>query len=416
MSDKFGSSLKAGFFAGVLGALLVVLLLVPEARETFKLSSGSTEIPESTTSRLPGEAGDQQQVAHEARVIEAVAAATPAVVSIIITKDVPVIERYFEEVPSPFEDFFGQGSSSQFRFRVPRLRQRGTEQREIGGGSGFLISSDGMIITNRHVVQQTDVDYTVFLSDGTKHPARVVARDPLNDLAIIKIEASGLTALPFGDSDTLQVGQSVVAIGNALSEFQNSVSVGVISGLSRSITAGTRAGRTEQLEEVIQTDAAINPGNSGGPLLNLAGEVIGVNVAVALGSENIGFALPVNLVRSIVDSVNKTGRIVRPLLGVRYVQITPVVQERNLLPVDYGVLVTRGEEESDLAIIPGSAADKAGIQEGDIILEIDGVRLIEETSLASIIRKKKVGDTITLTLLRADQERVVSVSLEEAPQ
>ena len=144
--------------------------------------------------------------------------------------------------------------------------------------------------------------------------------------------------------------------------------------------------------------------------------MIGVNVAVALGSENIGFALPVNLVSSIVDSVNKTGRIVRPLLGVRYVQITPVVQERNLLPVDYGVLVTRGEEESDLAIIPGSAADKAGIQEGDIILEIDGGRLVEETSLASIIRKKKVGDTITLTLLRADQERVVSVSLEEAPQ
>ncbi|MCH8748748.1 PDZ domain-containing protein [Patescibacteria group bacterium] len=140
------------------------------------------------------------------------------------------------------------------------------------------------------------------------------------------------------------------------------------------------------------------------------------NVAVALGSENIGFALPVNLVSSIVDSVNKTGRIVRPLLGVRYVQITPVVQERNSLPVDYGVLISRGEEESDLAIIPGSAADKAGLQEGDIILEIDGVRLIEETSLASIIRKKKVGDTITLTLLRADQERVVSVSLEEAPQ
>ena len=415
MTNKIGSSVVSGFVAGVLGALLVVTLLVPDAREAFTQSTDPAVNVKSGAPGLSDGAADEPQVAHEARVIQTVRATTPAVVSIIITKDVPVVEQFFEEVPNPFGDFFGQDPLSQFRFRVPRLRQRGTQEREIGGGSGFLISSDGMVITNRHVVQQTDVDYTVFLSDGTKHAAQVLARDPINDIAIIKINASGLPALAFGDSDSLQVGQSVIAIGNALSEFQNTVSVGVISGLSRSIIAGNGAGQAEQLEEVIQTDAAINPGNSGGPLLNLAGEVIGVNVAVALGSENIGFALPANLVSGIVDSVRETGRIVRPFLGVRYVQITPVMQERNSLPVDYGVLVIRGEEANDLAVVPGSPADKADLEEGDIILEVDGARLSEKLSLASVIRNKNVGDSVTLKLLHKGEERVVTIRLEEIP-
>jgi len=256
----------------------------------------------------------------------------------------------------------------------------------------------------------------VFLQDGTSSAASVLARDTINDIAVIKIEAESLPFLIFGDSDKLQPGQTVIAIGNALSEFRNSVSVGVISGLARSITAGNGQGQSEELEEVIQTDAAINPGNSGGPLLNTRGQVIGVNVAVALGSENIGFALPSNLVTDIVTGVQENGRIVRPFIGVRYAVITPVMQERNNLPVDTGVLLIRGEELTDLAVLPDSPAAKAGLAEGDIIIAIDGVPLTADTTLASAIRKKKVGDTITLTVIQNGEEKSLPVTLEEAPQ
>ncbi len=354
--------------------------------------------------------------AFEQSVIAAVEKANPAVVSIVVTKDVPIVEQFFEDAPSPFGDFFGDDLFTPFRFRVPQYRQRGTEKQEIGGGSGFLVSADGMIVTNRHVVANDDVEYTVFLNDGNKHTAQVVARDPVNDLAVIRIAASGLPFLQLASSDDLKVGQSVIAIGNALAEFRNTVSVGVISGLSRSIVAGGGAMRPEQLEEVIQTDAGINPGNSGGPLLNLQGEVVGVNVAVALGSENIGFALPVNLVRGVVESVQKTGTIVRPYLGVRYTVITPPLKEANNLPVDNGMLVVRGESAQELAVLPGSPADKAGLVEGDIILEADGTLLDEKTSLAAIIRRKQVGDAISLKVFSKGRERTVSVTLEALPQ
>jgi serine protease Do len=336
----------------------------------------------------------------------------------VITKDVPILERYFDEAPGggPFDDFFGNDFFSPFQFRTPQLRQRGTEKREIGGGSGFLVTADGMVITNRHVVSQTDVEYTVFTNDGTKYAAQVLARDPVNDIAVLDIDGQDLPFLEFGNSDNLQVGQTVIAIGNALSEFRNTVSVGVISGLSRSIRAGNGLGQSEQLEEVIQTDAAINPGNSGGPLLDLQGQVIGVNVAVALGSENIGFALPAGLVTSVVESVKESGTIVRPYLGVRYIPVTPALKERNLLSVDFGVLVTRGETPQDLAVIPGSPADKAGLKEGDIILEADGTRLDENTSLAAFVRKKQVGDVVTLKVLQQGQEKTVDVTLEAMPQ
>lgn len=321
-----------------------------------------------------------------------------------------MVERFFES--SPFDDFFG----TPFQFRVPQLRQRGTQPQEIGGGSGFLVSADGLIVTNKHVVADESASYTVFTNDGTKYEAEVIARDPANDIAVIKIKGSNLPFLQFGNSDTLQVAQTAIAIGNALSEFRNTVSIGVISGLSRSIVAGDGFGQAEQLEQVIQTDAAINPGNSGGPLLNSAGQVIGVNVAVAQGSENIGFALPANTVKSVVESVQKTGKIVRPFLGVRYVQITPVLKERNKLPVDYGVLVSRGETPEDLAVLPGSAADKAGLVEGDIILEVDGKKLDENTSLAAIVRTKNVGDTVRLKVLSKGSEKEVTVKLQEIPQ
>lgn len=348
----------------------------------------------------------------ESLVVNTVKKANPAVVAITVSKNVPVYERYLERVPSPFEDFFGDDFFGGFT--IPQLRQNGTELREVGGGSGFLVSADGYIVTNRHVVADERAEYTVFANDGKKYDAKVIARDPALDLAIIKINGSGFPHLSFADSDKLEVGQSVIAIGNALAEFRNTVSVGVVSGLSRSIVASDSLGRNaEALDQLIQTDAGINHGNSGGPLLNLSGEVIGVNVAIAEGAENIGFAISGNSVKSVVESVQKTGKIVRPYLGVRYVEITEEIKEKNKLSVDYGVLVQRGATVSDLAVIPGSPADKAGIVENDIILEIDGIKLTQEQSLASIVRTKKVGDTVRLKISHKGEEKTVTVKLEE---
>lgn len=342
-------------------------------------------------------------------VVDTVKRANPSVVAITISKNVPVYERYLERVPSPFgDDFFGG-------MAIPRLRQQGTELQEVGGGSGFLVSADGYIVTNSHVISDETAEYTVFTNDGTKHTAKVIARDPSMDIAVIKIEGSDFPSLTFGDSDKVEIGQTVIAIGNALAEFRNTVSVGVVSGLSRSIVAANERGNAESLDQLIQTDAGINPGNSGGPLLNLSGEVIGVNVAMANGAENIGFALNANGVKSIVESVKKTGRIVRPYIGIRYVPITPAMKERNSLPTDYGLLVLRGQESGDLAVIPGSPADKAGIVENDILLEADGKKLMEDVSFSSLVRSKQIGDRMSFKIFSKGKEKTVTVILEEMP-
>jgi len=245
---------------------------------------------------------------------------------------------------------------------------------------------------------------------------KVLARDSLNDIAVIKIEANDLKYLEFGNSDNLKAGQTAIAIGNPLMEFDNSVSVGVISGLSRSIVAGDRmAGESEQLEGVIQTDAAINPGNSGGPLLNIKGEVVGVNVAIANGN-NLAFSIPANFVKKIFDSVKETGKIIRPYLGIRYITVTEELKDKNKLSVDYGILVTRGEKVEDLAVIPASPADKVGLVENDIVLEIDGKKIDNELSFARIISEKNVGDQIKLKVLHKGKEKNVTVKLEGSPE
>jgi serine protease Do len=352
-------------------------------------------------------------------VISAVKKTNPAVVSIIISQNVPTYETCIDpnqQQQNPFGDLF---PGFDFNFPQYQLCQNGTVKKEVGGGSGFFVSSDGLIVTNKHVVDQKNAQYTVFTNDGKKHVAKVVARDPVLDIALIRItppEGGSFPFLSLGNSDSLDVGQSVIAIGNALGEYRNTVSVGVVSGLARSITAGDNSGKTEVLDHVIQTDAAINPGNSGGPLLNLKGEVIGVNVAVAQGSQSIGFALPINSVKGAIESVKLTGKIIRPYLGVRYVAIDAAMKEKNNLTVDYGVLVKAGATASDLAVIPGSPADKAGIVENDIILEIDGVKIDANNNLSSVIRGKTVGQIINLKILHKGAEKIVPVTLEVAPQ
>lgn len=339
---------------------------------------------------------------------DVVETAIPAVASIVISADVPVIERYYEDFWSPFGGFFGGNG-----FQIPRQRQIGTERQEIGGGTGFFVSADGYLITNRHVVDQEGVEYSVVTNDGETYDVTVVAKDPTLDVAILKVDADvDFAFLNFADVESLRLGEPVIAIGNALAEFPNSVSVGVVSGLSRDIVASDGFRFQESLEGVIQTDAAINRGNSGGPLLNMQGRVIGMNVAVAGDGENIGFALPSNVVRSVYESVAEHGEIVRPFLGVRYLQITKDIKERNNLDHEYGVLIVRGENRGDLAVVPGSPADKAGLEENDIILEIDGKKLDGSKSLAALLRTYKVGDSIELTVIHDGDERKVTVTLD----
>lgn len=378
------------------------------------LSSGKyfPEIAEKITKKIDG--GEKEEtikvVKEDSAIIDAVKKANPAVVSIVITKDVPKLEQYYSN-PFGNDQFFQQFFGDQFS--VPQYRQKGTEKKEIGGGSGFIVSSDGLIITNNHVVSDKEAEYTVLTNDGKKYPAKVLARDPIKDLAVLKIEKTGLPTLALGDSDSLQSGQTVIAIGNALGEFRNTVSAGIISGLKRSVTAAGSGIGTEQLTNVIQTDAAINPGNSGGPLLNLSGEVIGVNVAMAQGAENIGFALPINDVKKVISDVEKYGKIITPYLGVRYILVNSDIKRKNNLSVDYGALVVRGETISDLAVIPGSPADKAGIVENDIILKVNGTKVDSQNPLANLINKYSVGEEITLRVLHRGEEKDVKVKLEE---
>ncbi|MBI2122498.1 MAG: trypsin-like peptidase domain-containing protein [Candidatus Sungbacteria bacterium] len=344
-------------------------------------------------------------------VVNIVEEASPAVVSVVATKDVPVIERLFID---PFGDdpffkrFFGDDGSG---FQIPQLRQKGTEKREVSSGTGFLVSSEGHVVTNKHVVSDTEAEYTVLFNDGRKKPAKILARDPLHDLAVLKIDGAGYPALRFGDSSRVKTGQSVIAIGNALGEFRNTVSVGVISGLQRSIVAEGGADGPEILQELMQTDAAINPGNSGGPLLTLRGEVVGINTAVARGAENIGFAIPVNKVKRAIESVRVSGKIIYPFLGVRYALITKERAEQEKLGRDYGALLIAGEKEP--AVVEGGPAHKAGLKAGDIILEINGERIDPEHALAGLVQKYQVGDEVTLKVFREGKEMEVKVKLEE---
>ncbi|MEA3293004.1 MAG: trypsin-like peptidase domain-containing protein [Patescibacteria group bacterium] len=346
------------------------------------------------------------EISDEQRIINVVKKVSPAVISIIISKDVPIIEKYYSNPFENFKDFFG---NSFPQYNVPKYREKGTEKKEVGGGTGFIVSKDGMILTNAHVISDEKADYTVFTNNGKKYSAKILAIDSLKDLAIIKIEGENFPTVCFGNSDNLQIGQTVIAIGNALGEFRNTVSVGVISGLQRTVTA-SGDGLVETLEDVIQTDAAINKGNSGGPLLNSEGEVIGVNFAMAQIAQNIGFAIPVNQAKRDVEQVQETGKIIYPFLGIRYTLINDEMQKEKGLPVNYGALIGKGSN-NEPAIIPDSSAQEAGLQEGDIILEFNKEKITQDNSLARVIQKYKPKDNITLKILRKNKEEIIEVVL-----
>ena len=334
-------------------------------------------------------------------IVEMVENVSPAVVSIVAKKEVLQYRQM-----SPFDLFFGvpqQPSDSE-----------GTgEKQKVGGGTGFFISQDGMVVTNRHVVADTMAEYTVLTNDGTEHAATVLARDEMLDFAVLKVEGDNFTAVDLGDSDNIKLGQTVVAIGNSLGEFSNSVSRGIVSGKQRTIVAGSGYGDTEELSDILQTDAAINPGNSGGPLLDISGRVIGINTAVAQGAENVGFAIPINQVMRLIEDVKTHGKISRPFIGVRYVALTDEVKDALNVSYDHGVLIVRGEKITDFAVMPGSPADKAGLVENDIILEINGVKIDEENTLAKTISTHNVGDTVTLKVWHKGDEKEIKLLLED---
>ncbi len=329
----------------------------------------------------------------ESVVVDVAEKSSPAVVTVSITAQRRKISPFFID---PF-GMFGE----------PFFRQDEPETIEQDIGTGFVVDQEqGLIVTNKHVVSNTDAKYRVITSDDKEFEVERIYRDPVNDIAILKITGDVPIALELGESSNLKVGQFVIAIGTALGEFRHTVTTGVISGLGRGITAGDGyGGFVEELDNVIQTDAAINPGNSGGPLLNSAGQVIGVNTAVARASENIGFAIPIDVVRESLDNFNKTGQFDRPFLGVRYRMISKETAILNDVP--YGAYVVE--------VVDGSAADDAGIKQGDIITSLNGVKVgDEEGGLAKVINGLRSGQTISVDLYRDGDMLTVEVTLKSA--
>ncbi|NCO80162.1 PDZ domain-containing protein [bacterium] len=333
-------------------------------------------------------------------IIEVAKKACPAVITIVISKDLPKIEGFYSF------PFGGQ------EFIFPKMKKE-KEKTKIGGGSGFMVSADGYVLTCSHVVGDPEADYTVIIDPKHKAPAKILARDPLVDVAVLKINEKNLSYLELGDSDKIELGETVVAIGNPLGEFEDTLSAGIVSGLSRKITAyGGLPLKATSLRGLIQTDAAINPGNSGGPLVNLEGKAIGINTAMVMGAQNIGFAIPINYAERTLEEVIKYGKIKRPFLGVRYIVLNREITMAQKLPVDYGALIAR-ERLGEEAVVKGSAADKAGLKEYDIILEVNGGKITEENPLADALAKQKIGEEISLKVLRGGKEITLKVKLEE---
>ncbi len=356
--------------------LLVVALGIVAAVGLYQikvrglLPQGNINLPEPKETRTV--------IQEENAVISAVEKSSPSVVAIGVTR----------RVINPFDPF-----------ALPK-------NQDSTIGTGFVVSEKGIIVTNKHVVADIGTKYTVVTKDNQKYEVKRIYRDPLLDLAIVQIDPNGLKALELGDSSKLKVGQTVIAIGNALGKFTNTVTTGVVSGLGRKVVAGDPfGGSLESLDNLIQTDAAINPGNSGGPLLSSAGQVIGVNVATTEGAQNIGFAVPINSVKAIVDEFVTKGSVSRPFLGIRYRFVAKDVAILNEVP--QGAFVQE--------VISGGPAEKAGIKDGDIITKINGESIDSENKISETIQKSAIGQKITLEIWRDNKTQKPEVTLEELP-
>lgn len=292
-----------------------------------------------------------------------------------------------------------------------------TETVKKGSGTGFLISQDGLILTNRHVVgsgNEKTAEFKIILNTGKQYYAQLIGKDPINDLAVLKIFDKNLPFVELGDSDKLQIGSTVVAIGNTLGRYQNSATKGIVSGLGRSIAASDQNGaNAEALDNVIQTDAEINPGNSGGPLVDLDGKIIGINVAIDQNGSSIGFAIPINDARPVIKSAREIGRIVRVRLGIRYVMLTPQTAQDNKLPRNSGAWIMPETADGSPPVLPDSPAAKAGLKSGDIITEVNAIKFEDRTTLLSVVQKYKPGNKIGLKVLRGGKFLVLTAVLDE---
>ena len=368
-------NLSAILIAIALGVLMAVGLYQAQIRGL--IPSNNVSLPKTPLQETV------KLVSEENAVISVVEATSPSVVAIGVSR----------RVINPFDPF-----------SLPKR-----EDSTIG--TGFVVSderssstSKGIIVTNKHVVSD-EGRYSVVTKDDQKYEVRRIYRDPLLDLAIIQIDGSNLKPLDLGDSSKLKVGQTVIAIGNALGRFTNTVTTGVVSGLGRRVVAGDPfIGSFESLDNLIQTDAAINPGNSGGPLLSSSGQVIGVNVATTEGAQNIGFAIPINSVKAIVDEFVAKGTVSRPFLGIRYRFISKDVAILNEVP--QGAYIQE--------VVEGSPADKGGVKEGDIITKINGQSVNSENKVAEIISKSAVGVSIELEVWRDGKTLKLTAQISES--
>lgn len=317
-------------------------------------------------------------------------------------------------------DITSTGSNTTGGFGLYGFSQPEQEQ---AAGTGIILTSDGLIVTNRHVVPVGTTNVSITLSDGTEFKnvsiiGRTNANDSL-DIAFLKIndlDGHKLTPAIIGDSSQVQVGDAVVAIGNALGQFQNTVTSGIISGYGRSVTASSSTGSSsENLADLFQTDAAINEGNSGGPLVDMNGQVIGINTATASSAQNIGFSIPINDVKGLINQVIKTGKFATPYLGVRYIPLTADVANEYNLSVDNGAFIAPSSDSSEPSVIPGSPADQAGLQTNDIITGVNGVAIDQYHSLTSLLDQFDPGAKVTLTVVRGSNTISVPVTLGSEP-
>jgi len=365
--------------------ILLILLIIALGYDSYTRSKGFSNV-------FSNNKNESVTLVHEeSNVINVVKKVSPSVVTI-------GIKNHLTRATTPFS-FFMNGQQEE----------QDSSNQEQYIGTGFIVKKEGIIVTNKHVVS-ADESYFVVDEKGKKYDIDKIYRDPSNDIAIVSIKgapSSGMTEIMLGSSSNLQVGQSVIAIGTALGEFRNTVTTGVVSGLGRGITAGSAfAGFAERLDNVIQTDAAINPGNSGGPLLNARGQVIGINSAVSQQGQNIGFAIPIDIVKESLKNFDQTGKFSRPFLGVSYTIISQKAALLNELP--QGAYIQ--------SVVAGSSADKGGIKQADIITKIDNKQINETDATPGIlISKKKVGDTITVTVYRDSETKEIPVTLDEAP-
>lgn len=389
--------------AAIIGALVgtVFSLSITGFFQADRLFSTSAETI--TLSQDDVDAKIVELIEEESATISVVKSVAPSVVSIIIEKrrgDVYLFDDYDFELFNPY-------------YEPVYTEEDANEMIEVGGGTGFFVTSDGYIVTNHHVVSDEDANYSIATNDGQRIEAEVVAVDPYHDIAILDIEGSGYPVASLGDSDRVQAGQTVIAIGYSLSEFENTVTKGVVSGLNRTVIAQDYTGYESAIENAIQTDAAINLGNSGGPLINLLGEVVGVNTAISYDGQSIGFAIPINDVLRVVEDVKTYGRVMRSWIGVQYAIVTESTADQYGLSYGYGALVIEGS--AGISVYKDSPADEAGLLEGDLILAVDDFYITEETPLGEIIYFYLPGDTVTLTVVRDGQEFTVNVLLEEYP-